>query len=262
MSNVELFEICETLPKMQCSECLLHWKQGIVYCTCGHLMKQSEASQHFHQWQLDAFSTPHYVIRMVRPRGARHGKAEAQREHFVAHNARRRCLKKKFEGIHDRFPKESTYRNNVYNPISNNSKEKIRELGKFELCETIPKVQRSHSLLHWNQGVIYCTCGQFLVESESIQKFDKFRLDALSIPHYVIKKGVKLKHRNSTISPSTRGRDVAKELTLTIDFSETKYIVIRNSKFKIGWTEQKRIEMDKLAQEDHSYRLSRDEFQR
>ena len=49
---------------------------------------------------------------------------------------------------------------------------------------------------------------------------------------------VKLKHRNSTISPSTRGRDVAKELTarknitkeFTIVFFETKYIVIRTSK--------------------------------
>ena len=79
---------------------------------------------------------------------------------------------------------------------------------------------------------------------------------------------VKVKHRNSTISTSTRGRDVAKELTarkntmkeFTIVFFETKYIVNRNS--KIGWTEQKCIEMDKLAQEDPSYRLSREEFQR
>ena len=47
---------------------------------------------------------------MVRPRGARHGKTEAQKEHFLAHNARRRCLKKKFEGIHDRFQRDSTYR--------------------------------------------------------------------------------------------------------------------------------------------------------
>ena len=78
---------------------------------------------------------------------------------------------------------------------------------------------------------------------------------------------VKLKHRNSAISPSTRGIDVAKELTarkniameFAIVFDETKYIVIRN---KIGWAEQKCIEMDKLAQEDHSYRLSRDEIKR
>ena len=75
---------------------------------------------------------------------------------------------------------------------------------------------------------------------------------------------LKLKHRNSTISPSTRGRAVANLLTarknvtkeFTIVFHETQKIVIRNS--KIGWTEQKSIDMDKLAQEDHSYRPSRD----
>ena len=37
--------------------------------------------------------------------------------------------------------------------------------------------------------MIYCSCGHFLVESESRRKLDKLRLDALSIPHYVIKKG-------------------------------------------------------------------------
>ena len=35
-----------------------------------------------------------------------------------------------------------------------------------------------------------------------------------------------------------------------------------DSQLKIGWTEQKCIEMDKLAQEDHSYRPSRDESKR
>ena len=44
------------------------------------------------------------------------------------------------------------------------------------------------SLLYWNQGVIYFTCGHFLLESESRRKFHKLRLDALSIPHHVIKK--------------------------------------------------------------------------
>ena len=110
MGNVELFELSETIPKVQCSECLLHWNQGIVYCTCGHLLVESESSQHFHHWRLDAFSIPHYAIRQGRPRGARHGKTEAQKEHFIAHNARRRCVKKKFEGIHDRFQRDSTYR--------------------------------------------------------------------------------------------------------------------------------------------------------
>ena len=33
-----------------------------------------------------------------------------QKEHSIAHNARRRCIKKNFEGIHDRFQKDFTYR--------------------------------------------------------------------------------------------------------------------------------------------------------
>ena len=63
MGNVELFELRETIPKVQCSECLLYWHQGIVCCTCGHLLKESEASQHVHQWRLDAFSIENYVIK-------------------------------------------------------------------------------------------------------------------------------------------------------------------------------------------------------
>ena len=73
-------------------------------------MRESESSQHFHQWRLDAFSIQNYVTKKGRPRGARHCKTEAQKEHFIAHNARRRRLKKKFEGIHDRFQRDSTYR--------------------------------------------------------------------------------------------------------------------------------------------------------
>ena len=84
---------------------------GIVYCTCGHLLKESEASQHFHQWRLDAFSIENYVIKKERPRGARQCRTEAKKKkHFIAPTARRRCLKKKFDGIHDRFLKDSTYR--------------------------------------------------------------------------------------------------------------------------------------------------------
>ena len=64
------------------------------------------------------------------------------------------------------------------NPFSKNSKAMIRELGNVELCElceTIPKVQFSHCLLYWNQGIVYCTCGQFLIDSESRRKLNKIR---------------------------------------------------------------------------------------
>ena len=63
-----------------------------------------------HQWQLDVLSIPNNVIKKGGPHGARHGKTEAQKEHFIAHNARKRCIKKNFGGIHDRFQKDLRYR--------------------------------------------------------------------------------------------------------------------------------------------------------
>ena len=110
MGNVELFELCETIPKVQCSECLLYWNQGVIYCTCGHLLVESESIQILSQWRLDALSIPHYVIKKGRPHGARHGKTDAQKEHFVAHNARKRLVKKNFDGIHNRFQRDPVYR--------------------------------------------------------------------------------------------------------------------------------------------------------
>ena len=88
----------------------LLWNQGIVCCTCGHLLKESESSRHLHQWRLDVLSIQNYVIMKGRPHGARHGKTEAQKEYFIAHNARKRCIKKNFEGSYDRFQKDLRYR--------------------------------------------------------------------------------------------------------------------------------------------------------
>ena len=38
LGNVELFELCETTPKVQCSQCLLHSNQQIVYYTRGQCL--------------------------------------------------------------------------------------------------------------------------------------------------------------------------------------------------------------------------------
>ena len=76
MGNVELFELCETIPKTQCSECLFYWNQGIVYCTCGHLLRKNQSSRNVLRWTLDLLSIPNYVIKKGKPPGARHGKTE------------------------------------------------------------------------------------------------------------------------------------------------------------------------------------------
>ena len=56
----------------------------------------SESSRHLHQWRLDVLLIPNCVLKERRPHGARHGKTEAQKEHFIAHDARKRCIKKDF----------------------------------------------------------------------------------------------------------------------------------------------------------------------
>ena len=67
-----------------------------------------------------------------------------------AENFRVRELVKKIESHpHREALHADLQQNNVYNPLSNNSKAMIREMGNvglFELCETIPKVQGSKCL--------------------------------------------------------------------------------------------------------------------
>ena len=45
VGNVELFELFETDLKTQRKECLSYWSEGVVYCTCGHLLKEIAANR-------------------------------------------------------------------------------------------------------------------------------------------------------------------------------------------------------------------------
>ena len=82
MGNVELFELFETDPKTQCKECFLYWSLGIIYCTCGHLLKESEANRGAIQCTLDFLSIPNYVIKKGRPHGHRFGKTATKRPSY------------------------------------------------------------------------------------------------------------------------------------------------------------------------------------
>ena len=110
MGNVELFELFETDPKKQCKECLVYWSQGIVYCTCGHLLKESEANRGGIQCTLDLLSIQNYVIKNGRPHGHRYGKTTEQRDYHIAHNLRKRCSKRDYQGIHHRFVNDPEFR--------------------------------------------------------------------------------------------------------------------------------------------------------
>ena len=175
-------------------------------------------------------------------------------------------------------PHREALQNNVYNPFSSNSKAMIRELGNvelFELCETIPKVQCSHCLLYWNQEIVYCICGRFLFDSESRRKFYKLRQDALSVPHYLIKKGRCHGARHGKTEEQKEYHiawNAWKRCCKEIDSQGEHFTgihdrflrdpVYRESQLAIGWTEQKCNEWDELAQEDHTCHLTPEEKKR
>ena len=109
VGNVELFELFETDPKTQCKACLSYRSEGIVYCTCGHLLKEIAANPNFIEYALD-LSIPEYVIKKGRPHGHRYGKLPENKVYHLAHNLKKRCIKRHFKGIHDRFLREHVFR--------------------------------------------------------------------------------------------------------------------------------------------------------
>ena len=74
--NTELCEIIDVEPKSQCRACLTDWSTGIVYCTCGHLMKDdSTENKKYISSVPDLFSIPNFYIKKGWPHGHRYGKA-------------------------------------------------------------------------------------------------------------------------------------------------------------------------------------------
>ena len=110
VGNVELFELFETDPKTQCKACLSYWSEGIIYCTCGHLLKETVADRSFIVYTLDLLSISEYVIKKGRPHGHRYGKAPENKEYYLAHNLKKRCIKREFTGIHHRFLRDHVFR--------------------------------------------------------------------------------------------------------------------------------------------------------
>ena len=122
VGNVELFELFETDPKTQCKACLSYWSEGIVYCTCGHLLKEIVANRSFIVYTLDLLSIPEYVFKKGRPHGHRYGKLPENKEYHLAHYLKKRCIKRDYKGIHDRFLREHVFRERM---IENSRNEEV-----------------------------------------------------------------------------------------------------------------------------------------
>ena len=103
VDNIELFELLETDPKTQRTACLSYWNVGIACCTCGHfLQKETKVNRKCVKHTMD-LSPPEYVIKKGKPHGHRYGKKSRDKEYNLAKQLKKKCKKKKFQGIHDRF---------------------------------------------------------------------------------------------------------------------------------------------------------------
>ena len=115
VGNVELCELLDLEPKAQCKVCLSFWGVGIVYCTCGHFLRNgTEENNTFVQYTMDQFSIPNYDIKKGRHHRHRYGKKPGDYEYFVANSLKNKCKKKNFLGIRDRFIRDEKFRKNMF----------------------------------------------------------------------------------------------------------------------------------------------------
>ena len=109
--NIEISEIVNAEPKWQCKSCLNHCNPGVIYCVCGRLMTTDSAeNRKYISSTLDSFSIPSFYIRKDRPRGHRYGKAPGCKEYHTANQLAKKCRKREYESIHDRYIRDKAFR--------------------------------------------------------------------------------------------------------------------------------------------------------
>ena len=114
VGNIELCELLDTEPKVQCKVCLSYWDVGIVYCTCGHFLRNgTEENKKFVQHTMDLLSIPNYYFKKGRPHGHRYDKKPGDHEYCIANSLKKKC-KKFYLGIHDRFIRDEKFRKNMF----------------------------------------------------------------------------------------------------------------------------------------------------
>ena len=71
------------------------------------------ANRGFVEDTLDLLSIPEYVIKKGRPHGHRYGKTLEKKEYHLVHNLKKRCIKRRFTGIHDHFLRDPDFRKSM-----------------------------------------------------------------------------------------------------------------------------------------------------
>ena len=110
VGNIELCELLETESKAKCKVCSSYWDICIVYCTCGHFLRKGrEENQKFIKYTMDLVSIPDYVLKKGRPHGHRYGKKPWDNEYYIANQLNKKCKKRCFQGIRDKFIRDEQF---------------------------------------------------------------------------------------------------------------------------------------------------------
>ena len=176
-----------------------------------------------------------------------------------------------------RHPQKQTVQNDLdqkqsFNAFSAESKKVIKESGNIEISEIVntePKWQCKSCLNHCNPGVIYCVCGRLMTtDSAENRKYISSTLDSFSIANFYIRKDRPRGHRYGK-APGCKEYHTAHQLAKKCRKHKYESIydrfirdkAFRKAQIEHGRTEQVILEMDKLANEDHSYKASKAEIE-
>ena len=131
------------------------------------------------------------------------------------------------------------------------------------------------SLSYWAKGIENCTCGICLSHTDDMRRLNRKSFVALSISNHVIKKGCSHGARygksdepiyyHKSLNAFKRCRKKSDEsgqhfsVILDRSLKDSRY---RETQAKHGWTKANCEEMNDLAQEDHSYKVTKAELDR
>ena len=165
--NIELCELLDVDSKAQRKVRLSYWKVGIVYCTCGHFLRDgTEENKRFVKYTLGLFSIPDYYIKKGRPHGHCYGKKQRTHEYFIANSLKKKYEKRDFLRIHVRFIRDERFRKNMI------------ELGRSEeLCREKDKLANGDHTRHITPDEIRVHRNNWWIRANSVIS------DTMSVRH-------------------------------------------------------------------------------
>ena len=128
--NTELCELLDVEPTVQSMSVVLGRRHLLLHVRA-LLARWYEREQEVPQVHslLTSFRFPTTTSRKVDPHGHRYGKKEGKHEYFIANQLKKKCKKREFLSIHDRFIRDARFRKTMIE--LGRTEEVIREMDKL-----------------------------------------------------------------------------------------------------------------------------------